>query len=229
MAVNNTARQLSCSYVFTPDTASYEPIFQQFAAQGQSFLASSGDGGVFSPPDCTGSCWKSLFPADDPYVTAVGGTVLATSMSGGTWLSETVWPDNGGGINDFGYPIASYQAPMINPSNQGSPTLRNIPDVAAVATNVFAAVNGDQGSSGGTSASSPIWASFMAFVNQQGNGQPIGFLNPHIYALAQPPGYSDDFHDITSGNNFNSFSPNLFSAVAGYDLATGLVPQTGRT
>jgi hypothetical protein len=229
MASDNTARQLSCSYVFAPDPASFEPVFQEFAAQGQSFFASSGDGGAFSLPGCTGSCWNSLFPADDPYVTAVGGTVLATSTSGGGWASETAWPLGGGGINDFGYPIASYQAPLINSFNQGSPTLRNIPDVAAVATNVFAEFNGDQGSAGGTSASTPIWASFMALVNEQANGQPIGFLNPLIYALAQTDGYSNDFHDITSGNNSNYYSPNLFSAVSGYDLATGLGSPNGQS
>lgn len=229
MATDNTARQLSCSYVFAPDPASYEPVFQEFAAQGQSFFASSGDGGAFSLPGCTGNCWNSLFPADDPYVTAVGGTVLSTNAAGGAWLSETVWPDSGGGINDFGYPIAAYQIPFINASNQGSLTLRNIPDVAAVATNVYAEFNGDQGSAGGTSASSPIWASFMALVNQQANGQPIGFLNPSIYALALVPENSSVFHDITSGNNFNTFSPNLFSAVSGYDLATGLGSPNGQS
>lgn len=230
MAEDNSARQLSCSYVFPPETdlASYEAVFQQFAAQGQSFFASSGDGGAFSLPGCTGSCWNSLFPADDPYVTAVGGTVLATSTPGGAWASETAWPMSGGGINDSGYSIASYQAPLINDSNQGSTTLRNIPDVAAVATNVYAEVNGDQGSSGGTSAATPIWASFMALVNQQANGQPIGFLNPQIYALAQTNEYNNAFHDTASGNNFNSYSPSLFSAVSGYDLATGLGSPNGQ-
>jgi hypothetical protein len=228
MATDNIARQLSCSYVFAPDPASYEPVFEKFAAQGQSFFASSGDGGAFSLPGCTGNCWNSLFPADDPWVTAVGGTVLTTSTSGGAWASETAWPYSGGGINDFGYPIADYQSSLINVSDQGSTTLRNIPDVAAVATNVYAEFNGDQGSAGGTSASSPIWASFMALVNQQANGQPIGFLNPSIYALAQTAGYGDDFHDITSGNNFNMYSPNLFSAVSGYDLATGLGSPKGQ-
>ncbi len=230
MAEDDNARQLSCSYVFSPETdlVSYEAVFQEFAVQGQSFFASSGDGGAFSLPGCTGSCWNSLFPADDPYVTAVGGTVLATSTPGGAWASETAWPMSGGGINDSGYPIASYQAPLINGSNQGSATLRNIPDVAAVATNVYAEVNGDQGSSGGTSAASPIWASFMALVNQQANGQPIGFLNPQIYALAQTNGYNNAFHDIAGGNNFNSYSPDLFSAVSGYDLATGLGSPNGQ-
>src|SRR5208282_554045 len=74
MAADNLSKQLSCSYVFMPDPSDDEPIFQEFAAQGQSFFASSGDGGAYSPPDCVSGCWTSRFPADDPYVTAVGGT-----------------------------------------------------------------------------------------------------------------------------------------------------------
>src|SRR5208282_455828 len=81
---------------------------------------------------------------------------------------------------------------------------------------------------GGTSASAPLWASFTALVNQQAGGVPVGFLNPIIYPLALTAGYANDFHDITSGNNSNSFSPGLFSAVTGYDLATGLGSPNGQ-
>jgi len=228
MATDSLAKQLSCSYVFTPDPSDDEPIFLEFAAQGQSFFASSGDGGAYSPPDCVSNCWTSRFPADDPYVTAVGGTLLGTNGPGGAWLFETTWASSGGGINSYGYPIASYQAPLINVLNQGSSTLRNIPDVAAVASNVYAEANGSAGSSGGTSASAPLWASFTALVNQQASGAPVGFLNPIIYPLAQTAGYGNDFHDITSGNNFDSYSPDLFSAVTGYDLATGLGSPNGQ-
>jgi hypothetical protein len=228
MAADNLSKQLSCSYVFEPDPALYEPIFLEFGAQGQSFFASSGDGGAFSPPNCVSNCWSSLFPADDPYVTAVGGTELTTNGPGGAWVSETTWPFSGGGINSYGYPIASYQAPLINALNQGSSALRNIPDVAAVASNIFVEANGSSGSTGGTSASAPLWASFTALVNQQASGAPVGFLNPRIYPLALTAGYVNDFHDITSGNNFDSYSPDRFSAVTGYDLATGLGSPNGQ-
>ncbi|MGD0941751.1 MAG: protease pro-enzyme activation domain-containing protein, partial [Terracidiphilus sp.] len=228
MATDNLAQQLSCSYVWSPDPALYEPIFKEFAAQGQSFLTSSGDGGAYSAPGCSTNCWNSLFPAGDPYVTAVGGTELTTSAPGGAWQSETAWQLSGGGINDYAYAIASYQAPLINSFNQGSATLRNIPDVAAIASNVFLQANGAQGSGGGTSASAPVWASFMALANEQANGSPVGFLNPTIYALAQTANYSSDFHDIVTGNNDDTYSPGLFPAVAGYDLVTGLGSPNGQ-
>ena len=50
----------------------------------------------------------------------------------------------------------------------------------------------------------------MALVNQQavGQGKPaIGFINPAVYALASGPDYTNLFHDITTGNNTWSGSP----------------------
>ena len=64
----------------------------------------------------------------------------------------------------------------------------------------------------------------MALVNQEAaaNGQPpVGFLNPALYALGQSADYTNDFHDITVGNNATATSGGLFAAVPGYDLCTG--------
>jgi uncharacterized repeat protein (TIGR01451 family) len=64
----------------------------------------------------------------------------------------------------------------------------------------------------------------MALVNQQAvaAAKPtIGFINPPLYALAEGPNYTNYFHDITTGNNEWSASPNLFVAVTNYDLCTG--------
>ena len=103
MATDNIAKQLSVSYVFGHEgSVPTDPIFQEFAAQGQSLFASSGDGGAFSPPNCTSNCFYSLFPAEGPYVTAVGGTELTTNGPGGAWMSEIAWPESGGGINSGG-------------------------------------------------------------------------------------------------------------------------------
>ena len=230
MATDNIAKQLSCSWVWAYDAFFVDPIFQEFAAQGQNFFTASGDGGATTAL-CTNftNCNPSPFPAEDPYVTTVGGTMLTTTSPGGTWQSETAWPSSGGGISSHGVPIASYQVPLINPSNQGSTTVRNYPDVAAIADRVYVCAKGDCFNSGGTSASAPVWAGFLALVNQQTGGSPIGFLNPSIYALAQGADYANDFHDITTGNNFNPASPNAYSAVAGYDLVTGLGTPNGQT
>jgi len=224
MATNNAAEQLSCSWGFNVDSSTVQ-IFQQFAAQGQSFFLASGDSGVFlgaAPP-----------PSDDPYITVVGGTTLTTSGPGGSWVSETAWSwfnsDSGtnastGGISTT-YTIPSWQAPVSMASNQGSTAWRNVPDVALTADGVWVVYNDGQTSEfGGTSCAAPLWAAFTALVNEQGSLNqrgPVGFLNPALYALGLGANYAAMFHDITTGNNTNLTSPNKFYAVPGYDLCTG--------
>jgi hypothetical protein len=76
---------------------------------------------------------------------------------------------------------------------------------------------------GGTSFAAPMWAGFMALVNQQAvaNGNPtLGFANPAIYNIGVGSSYNSDFHDITSGSNG-------YPATVGYDLATGWGSPTG--
>lgn len=224
MATDNLARQLSGSWTF-PIDATTEQIFLQFAAQGQSYFNASGDGGAYSGLVDT--------PSDDPNVTVVGGTTLATTGPGGAWSGETVWNRGGSGIQvaatgggiSTKYPIPSWQQPVSMSANSGSTTLRNLPDVAAVADNVWITYgNGSSQSVGGTSCSSPLWAAFTALVNQQaaGFGRPsVGFLNPVLYSLGLSAGYSTNFHDVITGNNTNSFSSAQFYAVPGFDLCTG--------
>ena len=131
---------------------------------------------------------------------------------------------SGGGISTT-YPIPSWQQGISMAANQGSTTMRNIPDVALTADNVYLiANNGQSGSIGGTSAAAPLWAGFIALVNQQAAASgrpPVGFLNPALYALGQQAAYTLGLHDITTGNNRSDQSPSQFDAVAGYDLCTG--------
>lgn len=236
MATDDIAKQLSCSFGWLPaDPSSDEPIFMEFAAQGQNLFVASGDGGAYygNPTDCQNFSNLNgciFYPADDPDITAAGGTDLTTTGPGGSWASETGWIGSGGGYSTNGFTIPSYQVPVINSSNQGSATLRNIPDLSAEANtdNYYCADGGCFTGVGGTSLSAPRWAGFLALANEQIDGPPIGFLNPTIYALGQGSSYDSDFHDITSGNNFNSGSPNMFSAVTGYDLVTGWGSPNGQ-
>ncbi len=237
MAVDNVAKQLSCSFGFLPpDPQSDEPIFQEFAAQGQNLFVASGDGGAYFGDLAACANFSNLngcvfYPADDPFITAAGGTDLTTNGPGGSWQSETGWIGSGGGFSTNALLIPSYQVPVVNGTNQGSTTLRNIPDVAAEANtdNFFCANGGCFIGVGGTSLSAPRWAGFLALANEQSNGPAIGFLNPTIYSIGQTPNYGSDFHDITGGDNFNNGSPNLFSDVAGYDLVTGWGSPNGQS
>ncbi len=230
MASDDRAKQLSVSIGYYPaDPTTEEPIFQEFAAQGQNVFVASGDSGAYPPNSQT----TYAYPADDPYVTAVGGTDLTTNGSGGSWQSETAWIGSSGGASPNNFPIPAYQQlpGVINASNGGSTTVRNLPDVAAEANddNWFCAAGNCQGGLGGTSFAAPRWAGFMALINQQAtqNGSAsVGFLNPIIYAIGVSSSYGSDFHDITFGNNNNSIGG--FSAVPGYDLVTGWGSPNGQ-
>jgi hypothetical protein len=219
IATDNLAKQISCSFGWSPMDASLEGTFKQFAAQGQSCYIASGDSGAEAQP---------VFPpGDDPYLTIVGGTSLTTSGAGGSWQSESAWVGSSGGVSSR-YPIPSWQQAINMQANQGSTTMRNLPDVAMLADTVlfFVYRNGTTGTIGGTSAAAPLWAGFTALVNQQAAAQgkpPTGFINPAVYALGKAPyaTYTSCFHDITTGNNYNSSSPTKFRAVTGYDLCTG--------
>jgi len=173
----------------------------------------------------------------NPYATIVGGTTLTTSGAGGPWSSETTWNwgnngGSGGGISGYGIP--NWQQGIAMTANLGSTTFRNYPDVAMPADGVF--LISQDGNSigwvGGTSCASPLWAGFMALVNQRAAslGKPaIGFANPPIYAIGRGnyANYTNCFHDIITGNNFDSQNPNRFAALRGYDLCTGWGTPTG--
>ena len=224
-ASDDVAKQLSLSFGFggTPATMQgYEQVFMELAAQGQNLFIASGDSGA--------NVGGVGYPGNSPNVTDVGGTDLTTAGPGGPWQSETAWIGSGGGWNTQS-PIPSYQEPAINSSNQGSTSYRNIPDISMEAnTDNFYCANGScQGGIGGTSLAAPRWAGFLALANEQADGNPIGFVNSTFYTLGLGSTYTSIFHDITEGNNFNAGSPNLFSAVPGYDLTSGWGTPTGQS
>lgn len=209
---------IGCSWGWTPaDPSTLNPYFQKMAAQGQNFFAASGDSSTWSKSN-------EAWPADNAFVVSVGGTDLVTASAGGAWKSETAWVDSGGGISPDSIAIPSWQqiAGVINSTNKGSTTLRNGPDVSANANFTFY-VCADQTTCtandyGGTSFATPMWAGYIALVNQQlaANGEPtIGFINPTIYSQSVTSAYGTEFHDITSGTSGS------FSAATGYDLVTG--------
>ena len=244
MAIDNIAKQLSCSWGWLPaDPKSDEPIFREFAAQGQNLFVASGDSGAYTLPGCTSNCNPAFYPEDDPYITAAGGTHITTNGAGGPWESEIAWGGNpilacgyptggsSGGYSTNGFAIPSYQklTGVINTSNDGSTTLRNVPDVAAEADcdNYFCANGSCQGGVGGTSLAAPRWAGFLALANEQSSGVPIGFLNPTIYHIGLGANYGSDLHDIASGSNNNGLG-DTYNAVAAYDLVTGWGSPNGQ-
>jgi subtilase family serine protease len=214
------------------DLARQHKLFRQAVSKGMTLFASSGDQGA-GQPNCNGPGYfkAASTPASDPNVTGVGGTELHADGPTGTYQSETTWNESatfgdavaGGGGQSvlFGRPF--YQALATHDRT------RDVPDVsynAAVFHGVIVAWEGDFWLFGGTSAGSPQWAGIQAIVDQIA-GHRMGNINPALYALALLPGSAKPFHDIADGSN-NSVPNGLggtitgFTAVKGYDMATGL-------
>ena len=240
MAAHSTVKNLSCSWGWGGGpSATTDAIFQKMAAQGQSFFTASGDNDAFTVgagstngvdnPDLSGC------PASSPYITVVGGTTLTMSYGGMNYASETVWNSgtpnaNGGNWGSSGgvsayYALPAWQQGVSMKANGGSTEFRNIPDVALTADNIYTrSDNGETNDTEGTSCAAPLWAAFMALVNQQAaaaGASSAGFVNPAIYSIGKSSAYGACFHDITKGNNYWPGSPTNYSAVAGYDLCTG--------
>ena len=248
IATDNTARQISSSWSWTggPQVTT-DQIFRQMALQGQTYFNAVGDQDAFTsgPNSVNGvdNPFLTHAPSDSPYITQVGGTTLTMNGAGASYSSETVWNwdirygsffdgvGTCGGISSF-YAIPSWQTNINMTIPQGSSTFRNTPDVALTADDVY--VIADNGTefpgTGGTSCAAPLWAGFTALINQQATNNgfaSMGFINPSLYNIAKGQNYTNCFHDVTTGNNTWSGSPNLFKATQGYDLCTGLGTPNG--
>ena len=242
IATDDKASQISCSWTGFGDAAT-TVTFQQFAAQGQSFFQAAGDYGAYVSGDPTPTVPPPINLYNSIQMTVVGGTQL--TMQGGAYKSETTWNAplsgttyaGGGGVCSL-VSIPSYQQGLNMTANGGSTVQRNIPDVSMNADNDFVTADKSYTSNSnysyytvvGTSAATPLWAGFMALANQQGqaDGVTIDFANTALYSIGQGSNYGNDFHDITTGNNNLAGNPALYSAVTGYDLATGWGSPAGQ-
>ncbi|KAJ7248940.1 subtilisin-like protein [Mycena rebaudengoi] len=225
-------------------TTSYGPMENQFessiakkicdsyialGARGISVLFASGDGGVRGSHDdssipgvCESNVFIPVFPASCPYVTAVGATQgfnpeVATNLTGGGFsdLFPRPWYQTQA-VDSFLKTIPSDFAGTFNKSGRG------YPDVAVQGWGLDFVFNGTTFADGGTSFSSPIFASIIALINDRlmAAGKPVlGFLNPWLYANSKA------FTDITEGHNSGFECPAssvAFDATKGWDALTGI-------
>lgn len=207
--------------------------FQEAAAMGVTVLVSAGDNGS----DCGVGDKKAhvLYPGSDPYVTSCGGTSLS-SVSGLTF-KEDVWNDGaglgitGGGISDifcapnFTLPAWQMSANIPGSANDGHKG-RGIPDIAGNAdenSGYTLYMNGASiGAVGGTSATAPLYAALTALMNA-GLGEPVGYLNPNLYAVP----YSYVYRDISDGISNASGGAPGYTSGPGWDGCTGLGSVNG--
>lgn len=202
------------------------PVLVDAVAEGIGVFAASGDCGA-----AEGTAGVSTsYPASDPAVTGVGGTVLG--LVNGTYGSESGWSGNASGATSPGcgnqggsgggyspFPRPWWQS---GPGVPSKPATRGVPDVAALGgTSVPIVYNGFTTPVEGTSVSTPVWAGFAAIADQSA-GAVLGSLNPSLYAIARGPSGPSALHDVTSGWNG-------YNATVGWDPVTGLgSPNLGR-
>ena len=252
-----------------PDAISaYERAFQEVAVEGSTVNFASGDsgGGVLDGG-------KTVeYPPSSPWVTAVGGTTLAIGR-GNSYLWETGWATDrvsltedgrswdaappgyqgkasGGGTSTV-FPQPSYQRGVVPASFAGTPPMRTLPDVAALADpdlclligetdyNLDGSLSYKESNGGGTSLSSPAFAGFEALLVQEHG--PLGFANPALYARPRPAyhairdnpaGTPDTVAFAVSNHGFaDLITPGQYADAGlvyapGYDTITGLGSPT---
>ncbi|MGB7585305.1 MAG: S53 family peptidase [Terriglobales bacterium] len=221
-------------------------LWRQAASQGISVFVSSGDSGAAGCDSASatravgGRAVNGL--CSSPYSVCVGGTQFsdsnyslywaasntATMGSALSYIPEAVWNASGAsGLWSGGGGVSAIYAKPAWQSGVGVPAdgRRDLPDVsltAAVHDGYLIFMNGNTLVCGGTSAASPSFAGLMAMVVESRSARQ-GSPNTAFYSLANNQRYGGAavFHDVKSGNNS---VPGVtgFSALAGYDLASGL-------
>jgi len=171
------------------------------------------------------------------------GTNNSSNGSAISYIPEGVWNDtstsiaNHGGFAAGGGGKSSLFAKPSWQTGTGVPSdgTRDVPDISLAASSYHdgylfctqgSCTNGFRDSqsylavAGGTSFGAPTFSGILALINQKlgSNGQ--ANINPALYQAAISD-YSNAFHDITTGNTFNSQNPGRFAAIPGYDLCTG--------
>jgi kumamolisin len=203
------------------------------AMLGITICVSSGDDG--SGDQMTDGSAHVDFPSSSPFVLSVGGTMLTGTPQN---LSEQTWwespgrrTNKGGGATGGGvsvvFPRPQWQNVKIASLNKGSIDGRVIPDVAALAGPplydlIFLSRDFPNG---GTSASTPLWASLIARLNENlPAAKRQRFLTVLLYQSGPKgvPVGSAGCTDIKAGQNASHPQPGVgYKAQAGYDAVTG--------
>jgi subtilase family serine protease len=157
---------IGCSWGWTPaDPSTLDPYFEKMAAQGQNFFAASGDSSTWSSKN-------EAWPADDANVVSVGGTDLITASAAAPGVGNRLVRQRRrhlpGQHRDSLVAAAlgrdqlqqqGFDDPSQRPGRIGKRQLHFYvcADQTTCTANEY----------GGTSFAAPMWAGYMALVNQQ--------------------------------------------------------------
>ena len=177
---------------------------------GIAITVSSGDGNYVG---------GTQYPASSPFVTAVGGTRLATAANARGW-TESVWntaaPEGAGSGCSAFEPKPAWQA-------DSGCIKRMVADVSAVADPATGVAVYDTYNNtgwrvfGGTSASAPIVGAVYALAANTAN----------IIYGSYPYSHTGALNDVITGNNGTCSTSYFCTAVVGYDGPTGLGTPSG--
>ena len=216
-----------------------------------SVLASSGDTGA-ADYEFDGSDLYPFpainWPASDPLVTAVGGLELHLDNNGFRTQPDNVWNDptppcgsqpcagSGGLSSVFSRPFYQDGVRYVVGNRRGMPDV-SLNAAVSSAVNIYLSflpgMPGFWEPIAGTSEASPLFSGIVAVADQAAHHD-LGLLNPRLYQLGD--GFRSPIDDITLGNNTvtwvqpstkQTITVQGYSAVPGYDLASGLGTPDG--
>lgn len=209
-------------------------LFQQLAAVGTTFVTASGDHGVQTSDTDQVKCppFHADFISSCPYVLSVGAT-MDFAPERAAYHAERNGSHNGwstGGFSNRFGPL-DYQRSALSrylgtlprsllDSGNFNASGRGFADVSAFGGHINVWTDDGFRFTGGTSASSPIWASALALLNskckEKGKSR-VGWVHPTMYA------HPEAFNDIRVGGAYDCSNTSLgFPCAPGWDPATGL-------
>jgi hypothetical protein len=197
---------------------SLDPAFLDAAAHNVPVMFASGDCGPTDPPVLgdTGQCTPAIgltagHPADNPWVTAVGGTIPNAGLAtvAGRTAPDALWTARNSASDAESAGISAvYPKPWWQ---------RGIPALDGVTGRAFPDIAMD--ASDGTSQASPTFAGILALATQL-RGADLGTVNPALAKIG-PRGAAAGIIDVPAGYTDTAYGVTGFATATGYDIASG--------
>lgn len=199
---------------------------------------STGPSSYWGPPALGGDAESSLlsYVPEVPWNEGSASTGIAAGGGGiSAYYPRPAWQSGVPGIAPGAYRLLPDIALQSSSANPGYLVCSS--DQSLIRPETLSCLNGMRGSGnfytvvGGTSFAAPIFAGFIAILNEAKFSTGQGDINPELYSLAvDPTTYAAVFHDITSGSNAcvsgaancTPAGQSNFAATVGYDEASGL-------